>query len=533
MKILTLVLLMLSSLHAQRPDLNGLKFCIDPGHGGNNPANDRLVIPDPGIEFWESESNFQKALLLKPMLEEKGGWVILTRYTNYYPNDNDEPSLTARWQLANANNVHWFHSIHSNATGGTNTGTNYTMILIKEDIPTRQPAFPQAVTMSNLIYTHIRAKNRTGASGGNIAPGVYLDYTFYSSFGPGYNLGVLKGLIMPGQLSEGSFHDYFPETRRLMNNHYRKMEAYGILNGFLAYYGVPFDTTGIIAGIQTDNETNKPKNATVVRLLPENIVYNGDNYNNGYYLFDRLVPGPHTVKFETPGYGFDSVNVNVAKGSTNFVDKMLYSTIPPYVMQTQPVQNDTAFKVNYVIGIKFSKPMDTASVRLAFSMTPNVAGNFQWGSSNTMLLFSPKNYLQYNTRYMLKISETAKSMGGILIDGNNDGTPGDPFILNFKTENAPTSVPEENLTKTFKLYQNYPNPFNPITYISYSLPMSCDVSLKIFDCLGREIDVLVNQFQSEGFHRVHWDASNFQSGVYFVELKTEKYREIKKLTLIK
>ncbi len=38
---------------------------------------------------------------------------------------------------------------------------------------------------------------------------------------------------MPGELSEGSFHDYFPETRRLMNNSYRKMEAYGILDGFL------------------------------------------------------------------------------------------------------------------------------------------------------------------------------------------------------------------------------------------------------------------------------------------------------------
>ncbi len=102
----------------QRTDLSGLKFCIDPGHGGNNPANDRYVVPDPGTEFWESESNFQKAMRLDTLLKAQGAWVILTRYTNSYPAD-DEPSLSARWQLANANNVNWFHSIHTNAFNGT------------------------------------------------------------------------------------------------------------------------------------------------------------------------------------------------------------------------------------------------------------------------------------------------------------------------------------------------------------------------------------------------------------------------------
>lgn len=151
--------------------MSGLKFCIDPGHGGNNPANDRHVVPDAGIDFWESESNFQKALLLKPLLEARGAWVILTRNTNYYPND-DEPSLSARSEIANQNNVNWFHSIHSNATGGTNTGTNYTLILVKENIATRQAQFPETLLMSEKIYNHILAKLRTTQFG------VRLDYTF-------------------------------------------------------------------------------------------------------------------------------------------------------------------------------------------------------------------------------------------------------------------------------------------------------------------------------------------------------------------
>ena len=63
-KIFLLYIIFTITLFAQRTDLSGLKFCIDPGHGGNNPANDRHLIPDPGTDFWESESNFQKAFYL-------------------------------------------------------------------------------------------------------------------------------------------------------------------------------------------------------------------------------------------------------------------------------------------------------------------------------------------------------------------------------------------------------------------------------------------------------------------------------------
>src|SRR5450759_1085899 len=235
-RVLMVLLLMLSVsllMFAQRQNLSGLKFCIDQGHGGYN-SNDRNVIPNAGINFWESESNYFNGILLKRLLEARGAWVIVTRPNkdSTYANtaDNDEPTLTARWQLANANNVNWFHSIHSNATGGTNTSTNYTLVLLKENISTRQALFPEALTMSDAIYRRIRERNRTSAYG------VRLDYTFYGGPNGGYNLGVLNGLNMPGELSEGSFHDYYPETRRLMNNDYRKNEAYGILNGFLEYY---------------------------------------------------------------------------------------------------------------------------------------------------------------------------------------------------------------------------------------------------------------------------------------------------------
>ncbi len=529
-----LLLTFFSISFAQRTDLSGLKFCIDPGHGGNNPANDRHVVPDPGINFWESESNFQKALLLKPMIEEKGGWVILTRYTNYYPNDNDEPSLSARAAIANANNVHWFNSIHSNATGGTNTGTNYTLMLIKENISTRQPAFPEALTMAGKLGKHIKANNRTSTYY------VRLDYTFYGGPSGGFNLGVLKPLLMPGTLSEGSFHDYYPETRRLMNNHYRKMEAYGLLRGYLEYYNIPFDSLGFIAGIQTDSETGKPKNQSRVKLLPADIVYNGDSYNNGYYLFDRVPPGSHKVVFETPNYGKDTVNQTVAISGLHFLDRTLFIGTPPTITQTQPLPGDTAFKVNNLIGIRFSRPMDTASVRLAFSMSPAAKGNFTWTAGSTMLLFTPNPLLSYNTNYVLTIAATAKSLGGTPIDGNNDGIPGDPFILNFKTESSTTSVSDAgNMPFKFELKQNYPNPFNPETIIEYIVPSREHVTLTVYDLLGRKVANLIDEVKEPGnYHfpfsiRQLTDHFPLQSGIYFYQLRAGSHVETKKMILMK
>ena len=60
---------MLFTVFSFSQTLNNVRFCIDPGHGGHNPANDRRIEPDPGIVFWESEGNFQKALRLDTLLQ--------------------------------------------------------------------------------------------------------------------------------------------------------------------------------------------------------------------------------------------------------------------------------------------------------------------------------------------------------------------------------------------------------------------------------------------------------------------------------
>jgi parallel beta-helix repeat protein len=92
---------------------------------------------------------------------------------------------------------------------------------------------------------------------------------------------------------------------------------------------------------------------------------------------------------------------------------------------------------------------------------------------------------------------------------------------------------EELLPTEYTLYQNYPNPFNPVTTIKYDLPNASDVSLFIYDILGRKVKVLVNTGQQAGRYEVQFNASNLASGVYIYQLVADKYINSKKMILLK
>jgi hypothetical protein len=89
------------------------------------------------------------------------------------------------------------------------------------------------------------------------------------------------------------------------------------------------------------------------------------------------------------------------------------------------------------------------------------------------------------------------------------------------------------MPQEFVLFQNYPNPFNPVTIISYQIPVSGKVSLKVFNVLGREVAELVNEVQSAGKFNIIFDGSKFSSGVYFYQLRGGSFVETKKLVLLK
>jgi len=98
----------------------------------------------------------------------------------------------------------------------------------------------------------------------------------------------------------------------------------------------------------------------------------------------------------------------------------------------------------------------------------------------------------------------------------------------------PTSVKnEENIAKGFNLFQNYPNPFNSNTIISYNILERSLIALTIYNLLGEEIKTLVKEEQAPGKYQINFDGSNLPSGIYFYQLSTEKFRQTKKMLLLR
>lgn len=87
--------------------------------------------------------------------------------------------------------------------------------------------------------------------------------------------------------------------------------------------------------------------------------------------------------------------------------------------------------------------------------------------------------------------------------------------------------------KDFSLSQNYPNPFNPVTKISFSIPKNEFVNLRVFDVLGKEVAVLVNEVKSTGVYEAVFDASKLSSGVYFYKLETSSFTDVKRMIVTK
>lgn len=125
-----------------------------------------------------------------------------------------------------------------------------------------------------------------------------------------------------------------------------------------------------------------------------------------------------------------------------------------------------------------------------------------------------------------------------------DGNPSSEFVAGNRAgrivcfsggpDGITTVEPVVGVTPTeFSLSQNYPNPFNPVTKINFSIPKMSDVKIKIFDALGREVSVLVNQTLQPGYYDFEFNGANFSSGVYFYRIEAGDFVQTNRMVLIK
>ena len=92
---------------------------------------------------------------------------------------------------------------------------------------------------------------------------------------------------------------------------------------------------------------------------------------------------------------------------------------------------------------------------------------------------------------------------------------------------------DANSLSHYELNQNYPNPFNPTTKIKFTLPEAAQMSVKVFNVLGKEVAELVNKRMEAGTHEVNFDATGLNSGIYFYRIKAGYFISVKKMTLLR
>ena len=116
------------------------------------------------------------------------------------------------------------------------------------------------------------------------------------------------------------------------------------------------------------------------------------------------------------------------------------------------------------------------------------------------------------------------------------GSAPDLGAFEFDPNSVPITVyKNDGVPSSFSLSQNYPNPFNPETVISYSLPQSSHVLLRIYDSIGREVVTLVNEVQNAGNYQSRFNISSgkLSSGIYIYRLITNKYSSARKMVILK
>jgi len=125
------------------------------------------------------------------------------------------------------------------------------------------------------------------------------------------------------------------------------------------------------------------------------------------------------------------------------------------------------------------------------------------------------------------ITDTIQQLKMKLTDiGGNESTFSNAIVVDVKEI-------DDKRPKEYSLSQNYPNPFNPTTAILYQIPVESHVTLKVYDLLGRELEVLVNEEKPAGFYDVKYNASSLSSGIYFYTIKAGDFVQTKKFILLK
>ena len=152
---------------------------------------------------------------------------------------------------------------------------------------------------------------------------------------------------------------------------------------------------------------------------------------------------------------------------------------------------------------------------------------FNGVGKNTAISTSTENNSNYATALTLSYTDDAYAQDMLMSKSYG-------YSIRCIKDSVTVGVKSENdISTNYSLSQNYPNPFNGSTLIKYSIKASGNVSIKVYDTLGREISTLINEYKNIGNYSINFNSSNLSSGTYFYTIKTGDFSQTKKMTYLK
>ncbi|MBW7856287.1 MAG: T9SS type A sorting domain-containing protein [Ignavibacteria bacterium] len=226
-------------------------------------------------------------------------------------------------------------------------------------------------------------------------------------------------------------------------------------------------------------------------------------------------------------------------GKITKVEPMLFTAGNFLNLMLLGVDNDVNFVVSIIYDLDMNNRYDENSDVMLVSNP--ISLNFHDWKEVKVKLDEENFHLVTKVKEDFSITETeafALNIDFIADDDFKSGIFQSGIALVSEIQNKETFEDtglRSNVTSEESVFKakNYPNPFNPSTTITYFLPEATDVTLTVYDRLGREVSVLVSGNQSEGTHSVEFNAESLPSGIYFYRIKTPLHTEVMKMMLAK
>ncbi len=429
-------------LNAQVTGLSGWNIFIDPGHS----QTENMGI----YNYAEASKVLRVGLALRDYLlnETDIDTVYMSR-----TNDQQVVSLTQRTDLANSLGAAWFHSIHSDAS--SDPTTNSTLLLHggwRHNGVTVEKTPHGGKAMSDIMIDILTRGYRIPTRGN------YADRTFYQGFPDNHDnqypyLHVNRESSMPSELSEAGFHTSIVQNQKNMNADWKKLEARTMYWTILKYHNIPRPSVRILNGVISDIESGIPINSAIAFVDTQS--YSTDSYqslfhlystdstqlHNGFYYFENLPGDSLKLIVTAPNYLPDTSMVAISDTFFTFKDVKLISTLPPSVVSTNLLENDSLYPGKEDLIFNFSRRMNIDSVQSNLKITPSAYLVYSWTSAGRTLRIKTDS-LNFSTNYKINILPNALDLYGNLFDGNSDGVGGDAFEFIFKTEQIDQDAPK-------------------------------------------------------------------------------------------